>query len=157
MPLEGEYVPNTEAWVRDQVELFESSGGAQGNTLRDTGLPIVIVTNRGAVSGKLHKTPVMRVEHDGRYAVVASRGGAPEHPRWFYNIRANPLVELQDGAHKQDMTAREITGDERALWWERAVAAYPPYAEYQRKTERVIPVFVLEPAAPERDTVTTTQ
>jgi deazaflavin-dependent oxidoreductase (nitroreductase family) len=148
MPLHGEYEPNTEQWVSDQVGLYESSGGTQGNTFRDTGLPIVIVTNRGAVSGKLHKTPVMRVEHDGRYAVVASRGGAPKHPRWYYNIRANPLVELQDGAHKQDMTAREITGDERAQWWDRAVAAYPPYAEYQRKTERVIPVFVLEPVDP---------
>lgn len=144
MPLEGEYTPNPEKWVRDQVELYESTDGAKGNTFRDTGLPIVIVTNRGAVSGKLHKTPVMRVEHDGRYAVVASRGGAPEHPRWYYNIRANPLVELQDGAQKQDMTAREVAGDERAQWWEWAVAAYPPYAEYQRKTERVIPVFVLE-------------
>jgi deazaflavin-dependent oxidoreductase (nitroreductase family) len=148
MPLLGEYEPNTEQWVRDQVELYESSGGTQANTFRDTGLPIVIVTNRGALSGKLHKTPVMRVEHDGRYAVVASRGGAPKHPRWYYNIRANPLVELQDGAHRRDMTAREITGDERAEWWQRAVDAYPPYAEYQRKTERVIPVFVLEPAEP---------
>jgi F420H(2)-dependent quinone reductase len=147
MPLQGQYEPNAEKWVQDQVELYESTGGAQGNTFRDTGLPIVIVTNRGAVSGKLHKTPVMRVEHDGRYAVVASRGGAPKHPRWYYNIRANPLVELQDGPHKHDMTAREVTGDERADWWERAVAAYPPYADYARKTERLIPVFVLEPAA----------
>jgi deazaflavin-dependent oxidoreductase (nitroreductase family) len=145
MPLEGEYAPNTQQWVRDQVELYESSGGTQGTTLRDTGWRVVIVTNRGAVSGKLHKTPVMRVEHDGRYAVVASRGGAPEHPRWYYNIQKNPLVELQDGPHKQDMAAREITGDERAQWWDRAVAAYPPYAEYQLKTDRVIPVFVLEP------------
>ena len=146
MPLEGEYEPATEQWVRDQVELYERTGGTEGNTFRDTGLPIVIVTNRGAISGKLRKTPVMRVEHDGRYAVVASRGGAPEHPRWYYNIRANPHVELQDGAHKRDMTAREVTGQEKAAWWERAVAAYPPYADYQRKTERVIPVFVLEPA-----------
>jgi F420H(2)-dependent quinone reductase len=145
MPLEGEYASNPEKWVRDQVELYERTDGAQGNTFRDTGLPIVIVTNRGAVSGKLHKTPVMRVEHDGQYAVVASRGGAPTHPRWYYNIRANPQVELQDGARKLDMTAREITGDERTQWWDRAVAAYPPYAEYQRNTERVIPVFVLEP------------
>jgi deazaflavin-dependent oxidoreductase (nitroreductase family) len=144
MPLQGEYEVNTQKWVQDQVELYESTGGTQGNTFRDTGLPIVIVTNRGAVSGKLHKTPVMRVEHGGRYAVVASRGGAPEHPRWYYNIRANPLVELQDGPHKHDMIAREITGDERGQWWERAVAAYPPYAEYARKTERLIPVFVLE-------------
>jgi deazaflavin-dependent oxidoreductase (nitroreductase family) len=148
MPLEGEYTPNPEKWVRDQVELYERTDGAQGNTFRDTGLPIVIVTNRGAVSGKLHKTPVMRVEHDGRYAVVASRGGSPQHPRWYYNIRANPLVELQDGAHKQDMTARETTGDERTQWWDSAVAAYPPYADYQRNTERVIPVFVLEPVDP---------
>ncbi len=145
MPLEGEFAPNAEEWVRAQVELYESTGGAQGSTFRDTGLPIVIVTNRGAVSGKLHKTPVMRVEHDGRYVVVASRGGAPQHPRWYYNIRANPLVELQDGPGKRDMVAREITGDERNQWWELAVAAYPPYADYQRKTERVIPVFVLEP------------
>jgi deazaflavin-dependent oxidoreductase (nitroreductase family) len=148
MPLQGKYEPNTEKWVQDQVELYESTGGAAGNTFRDTGLPIVIVTNRGAVSGKLHKTPVMRVEHDGRFAVVASRGGAPKHPRWYYNVRTHPLVELQDGPHKQDMTAHEATGDERALWWERAVAAYPPYADYARKTQRLIPVFVLEPAYP---------
>jgi F420H(2)-dependent quinone reductase len=145
MPVEGEYEPSTAAWVRDQVELYESSGGTQGTTLRDTGLPVVIVTNRGAKSGKVHKTPVMRVEHDGRYAMVASKGGAPAHPLWYYNVRANPLVEVQDGAHKQDMTAREISGQERADWWERAVAAYPPYAEYQQKTTRQIPVFVLEP------------
>jgi len=145
MPLEGDYAPSTAQWVRDQVELYESSGGTQGTTLRDTGLPVVLVTNRGAVSGKLHKTPVMRVEHDGRYAVVASKGGAPKHPDWYYNIRTNPLVELQDGPHKKDMIAREITGEERAQWWERSVAAYPPYADYQRKTERLIPIFVLEP------------
>jgi deazaflavin-dependent oxidoreductase (nitroreductase family) len=149
MPLQGEYEPSTQEWVRDQVELYESSGGTRGTTLPDTGWDVVIVTNRGAVSGKLHKTPVMRVEHDGRYAVVASQGGAPKHPRWYYNIRANPLVELQDGPHKQDMAAREISGGERDQWWDRAVAAYPPYAEYQRKTERVIPVFVLEPVNPE--------
>ena len=144
MPVEGEYEPSAQAWVRDQVELYESSGGTQGTTLRDTGLPVVIVTNRGASSGKVRKTPVMRVEHDGRYAMVASKGGAPEHPVWYYNIRKNPLVELQDGARKQDMIAREVSGDERAGWWERAVAAYPPYADYQRKTTRQIPVFVLE-------------
>ena len=151
MPLQGEYVPNTEQWVQDQVELYEATDGTQGNTLRDTGLPIVIVTNRGAVSEKLHKTPVMRVEHDGRFALVASRGGAPKHPHWYYNVRANPLVELQDGAHKQDMNARELTGEERTQWWDRAVAAYPPYAEYQRKTERIIPVFVLEPVDPSEE------
>ena len=147
MPVEGEYEPSPRAWVREQVELYEGSGGAQGTTLRDTGLPVVIITNRGARSGKLRKTPVMRVEHDGRYAAVASQGGAPTHPFWYFNLRANPRVELQDGPRKQDMVAREITGEERAQWWERAVAAYPPYAEYQQRTDRRIPVFVLEPAS----------
>ncbi|HLI40325.1 MAG TPA: nitroreductase family deazaflavin-dependent oxidoreductase [Streptosporangiaceae bacterium] len=149
MPVEGQYEPSPAAWVREQVELYESSGGTKGTTLRDTGLPVVIVTNRGARSGKVRKTPVMRVEHDGRYAMVASKGGAPSHPQWYYNIRANPHVELQDGAHKRDMVAREVSGAERAQWWRRAVAAYPPYAEYQRKTSREIPVFVLEPVAGE--------
>jgi len=146
MPVDGEYEPSPAAWVRDQVELYESSGGTQGLTLRQTGLPVVIVTNRGARSGKVHQTPVMRVEHDGRYAMVASKGGAPDHPLWYYNVRANPLVELQDGPRKQDMIAREVGGAEREGWWERAVAAYPPYAEYQQRTTRQIPVFVLEPA-----------
>jgi F420H(2)-dependent quinone reductase len=146
MPVEGEYEPSTRAWVRDQVELYESSGGGQGTTLRDTGLPVVIITNRGARSGVVRKTPVMRVEHGGRYAAVASQGGAPTHPFWYYNLRANPRVELQDGPDKRDMTAREVSGEERAQWWDRAVAAYPPYAEYQQKTSRQIPVFVLEPA-----------
>jgi len=114
--------------------------------LRDTGLPVVIVTNRGARSGKVHKTPVMRVEHGSRYAMVASKGGAPDHPLWYYNVRANPLVEVQDGPRKQDMIAREVSGAERAEWWERAVAAYPPYAEYQQRTTRQLPVFVLERA-----------
>jgi F420H(2)-dependent quinone reductase len=145
MPLQGEYEPSTARWVRDQVEEYESSGGTKGTTLRDTGLPVVIVTNIGAASGKLRKTPVMRVEHDGKYAMVASKGGAPAHPTWYYNVRANPHVEVQDGPRRQDMVAREVSGDERAAWWERAVAAYPPYAEYQRKTTRQIPVFVLEP------------
>jgi deazaflavin-dependent oxidoreductase (nitroreductase family) len=147
MPVEGEYEPSPQGWVREQVELYESSGGTQGTTLRDTGLPVVVITNRGVRSGKLRKTPLMRVEHDGRYAAVASQGGAPAHPRWYYNFCADPRVELQVGPRKQDMIARELTGDERAAWWERAVAAFPPYAEYQRKTERQIPVFVLEPAA----------
>ncbi len=147
MSVKGEYEPSTQGWVRDQVELYESSGGTQGTTLRDTGLPVVIITSRGARSGKLRKTPLMRVEHDGRYAAVASKGGAPAHPLWYYNFRADPAVELQDGPLKQDMIARELTGSERAQWWERAVAAFPPYAEYQRKTERQIPVFVLEQAA----------
>ena len=146
MPVEGDYEPSTRAWVRDQVELYESSGGAQGTTLRDTGLPVVIITNRGARTGAVRKTPVMRVEHGGRYAAVASQGGAPTHPFWYYNLRANPRVELQDGPDKRDMTAREVSGEERAQWWDRAVAAYPPYAEYQQKTSRQIPVFVLEPA-----------
>jgi deazaflavin-dependent oxidoreductase (nitroreductase family) len=145
MPVEGEYVPSPWAWVREQVELYEGSGGTQGTTLRDTGLPVVIITNRGARSGRQRKTPVMRVEHDGCYAAVASQGGAPTHPYWYFNLRAYPDVELQDGPDRQAMTARELAGDERAQWWERAVAAYPPYAEYQQKTTRQIPVFVLEP------------
>jgi F420H(2)-dependent quinone reductase len=148
MPVHGDYEPSTQAWVRDQVDEYESSGGTRGTTLRDTGLPVVVITNLGARSGKVRKTPVMRVEHDGRYAAVASRGGAPTHPVWYYNLRENPQVELQDGERKQDMVAREVTGDERAQWWERAVAAYPPYAEYQLRTTRQIPVFVLEPASP---------
>ena len=147
MPIEGEYEPSPQGWVRDQVAEYESSGGTRGTTLRDTGLPVVVITNRGARSGKLRKTPVMRVEHDGRYAAVASQGGAPQHPLWYYNFRADPQVELQDGPRKQPMIAREVTGDERAEWWARAVAAYPPYAEYQQRTSRLIPVFVLEPAS----------
>jgi F420H(2)-dependent quinone reductase len=147
MPVEGEYEPSAQAWVRDQVELYERSGGTQGTTLMDTGMPVVIVTNRGAVSGKVRKTPVMRVEHDGRYAVIASKGGAPENPRWYRNIAAHPLVELQDGPVKRDMVAREVSGAERQEWWERAVAAYPPYADYQLNTDRQIPVFVLEPVS----------
>ncbi|MFE9612231.1 nitroreductase family deazaflavin-dependent oxidoreductase [Streptomyces sp. NPDC006012] len=146
MPVEGEYEPSPTAWVREQVELYESSGGTQGTTLMDTGLPVIVLTSRGARSGKVRKTPLMRVEHDGRYAVVASQGGAPKHPVWYFNITADPHVELQDGPVKADMTAREVTGAERAEWWQRAVAAYPPYAEYQERTSREIPVFVLEPA-----------
>ena len=145
MAIDGEYEPSPQAWVRDQVELYEKSGGTQGNTLRDSGLPVVIVTNRGASSGKIRKTPLMRVEHDGLYALVASQGGAPKHPLWYHNLVAHPEVELQDGPVKQGMRAREVSGEERAQWWERAVAAYPPYADYQLKTERRIPVFVLEP------------
>ena len=144
MAIDGEYVPSPAAWVRDQVELYEGSGGTQGTTLRDTGLPVVIITNRGVRSGKLRKTPLMRVEHDGRYAAVGSKGGAPENPVWVYNLRKNPQVVVQDGPQTWEMTAREVTGGERAAWWERAVAAYPPYAEYQQKTDRVIPLFVLE-------------
>ncbi|MBC9724859.1 nitroreductase family deazaflavin-dependent oxidoreductase [Streptomyces sp. TRM68367] len=146
MPLEGEYEPSPTQWVREQVEAYERSGGTEGTTLRDTDMPVVLMTNRGAKSGKLRKTPVMRVEHEGRYAAVASLGGAPRHPVWYHNLKAHPLVELQDGTVKREMTAREVTGAEKAEWWERAVAAYPPYADYQRKTEREIPVLVLEPA-----------
>ncbi len=146
MNADEQYEPSPRSWVREQVELYEGSGGTQGTTLLDTGLPVVIITNRGARSGKTRKTPVMRVEHDGRYAAVASQGGAPTHPLWYYNLRAYPHVELQDGPARQEMVAREVSGDERARWWERAVAAYPPYAEYQQKTSRLIPVFVLEPA-----------
>ncbi|MEU8135354.1 nitroreductase family deazaflavin-dependent oxidoreductase [Streptodolium elevatio] len=142
MPLTGEYEPSPTKWVRDQVEQYESSGGTKGTTIR--GMPVVVLTTRGAKSGKLRKTPVMRVEHDGVYAVVASLGGAPKHPLWYHNVVADPQVELQDGRERRDMTAREVTGDEKAVWWERAVAAYPDYADYQKKTDRQIPVFVLE-------------
>jgi len=143
MPLAGEYQPSTRKWVRDQVELYESSGGTEGTTLR--GMPVVVVTSRGAKSGKLRKNPVMRVENGGRYAVVASKGGSPTHPVWYYNLVADPHVELQDGPVKMDMTARLVKGEEKASWWERAVAAYPDYADYRKKTTREIPVFLLEP------------
>ncbi|MDX6245286.1 MAG: hypothetical protein QOE76_3009 [Frankiales bacterium] len=145
MPVTGEYEPSPAKWVRDQVELYESSGGAEGTTLRDTGRPVVVVTSLGARSGKVRKNPLMRVEHGGRYAAVASQGGAPTNPTWYYNLKAHPLVEVQDGPTRQDMTARELSGEERAVWWDRAVAAYPDYADYQLKTERQIPVFLLEP------------
>lgn len=130
--------------MREQVEQYERSGGAEGGTLG--GLPVIILTSRGAKSGKVRKIPLMRVEHEGAYAVVASMGGAPTHPLWYYNLKAHPQVELQDGPDKWDMHAREVTGSEKQQWWERAVAAFPPYAEYQDKTEREIPVFVLEPS-----------
>ncbi|AVH93924.1 MULTISPECIES: nitroreductase family deazaflavin-dependent oxidoreductase [Streptomyces] len=142
MPLEGEYEPSPEAWVREQVELYESSGGTEGTTMR--GLPVVLVTNRGAKSGKLRKTPLMRVEHDGAYALVASNGGAVKHPFWYHNLVSSPEVELRDGPEAWDMRARVVTGEERREWWDRAVAAFPDYADYQRKTDREIPVFVVE-------------
>jgi deazaflavin-dependent oxidoreductase (nitroreductase family) len=143
MALEGEYEPSPSQWVRDQVEEYESSKGARANTLRDTGLPIVIFTTRGHRSGKIRKTPVMRVEHDGEYALVASKGGAPDNPQWYYNLAAYPDdVALQDGPEPFDVEVRQISGDEYAQWWERAVAAFPPYAEYKTKTSREIPVFV---------------
>jgi deazaflavin-dependent oxidoreductase (nitroreductase family) len=146
MAIEGEYEASPRQWVRDQVEKFESSGGTEAATLADTGLPIVVITNVGAKSGKVRKTPLMKVEHDGKYAAVASQGGAPKHPLWYYNFLANPRVVLQDGPRSTEMIAREVSGAERDEWWERSVAAYPPYAEYQTKTTRTIPVFVLEPA-----------
>jgi deazaflavin-dependent oxidoreductase (nitroreductase family) len=143
MSLDGEYEPSTQQWVRDQVERYEGSGGTDGTTLR--GYPVILLTTRGAKSGKIRKTPLMRVEHDGRYAIVASLGGAPNHPVWYHNVVAQPQVRLQDGPTVRDMTAREVTGAEKAEWWDRAVAAFPDYADYQKKTEREIPVFVLEP------------
>jgi deazaflavin-dependent oxidoreductase (nitroreductase family) len=145
MPLQGEYEPSAFEWARNQVELYESSGGTEGTTFRD--MPVIVLTTLGAKTGKVRKTPLMRVENEGRYAVVASLGGAPKHPVWYYNVKANPRVELQDGPVKQDMTAREVTGEEKAKWWAVAVEAYPDYADYQRKTERQIPVFVLEPTS----------
>ena len=143
MPLSGEYEPSTWGWVREQVEVYERTGGREANTLRDTGMPIIIVTTRGASSGKLRKTPLMRVEHDGEYALVASKGGSPEHPAWYHNLRADPTaVTIQDGPEPFDAVVREVEGEERSTWWERAVEAYPPYAEYQEATDRQIPVFV---------------
>ena len=145
MPLDGEYEPSPQQWVRDQVAAYESSAGTEGTTLR--GMPVIVLTTKGARSGKLRKTRLMRVEHGGVYAAVASLGGAPKNPVWYYNVLSTPLVELQDGAVKQDMAAREIHGEEKAAWWQRAVAAYPDYAEYQKKTDREIPLFLLEPLA----------
>ena len=143
MPLEGEYEPSPWEWVREQVERYEASGGREANTLRDTGLPIIIVTTRGNKSGKLRKTPLMRVEHEGEYALIASMGGAPKHPVWYFNLKADPeAVTIQDGPAPFDAVVREVDGDQRAAWWDRAVALFPPYAEYQQKTERKIPLFV---------------
>lgn len=143
MPVEGEYEPSTSEWVRDQVAQYEESRGARANTLRDTGLPIVIFTTRGRRSAKVRKTPVMRVEHEGEYALVASKGGAPEHPLWYFNLLAHPdEVTLQDGSEPFDVTVRQVSGDERAEWWDRAVAAFPNYGDYQNQTSREIPVFV---------------
>jgi deazaflavin-dependent oxidoreductase (nitroreductase family) len=143
MTIDGEYEPSPRGWVRDQIAEYEASGGARANTLRDTGLPVIIVTTRGNKSGKVRKTALMRVEHDGEYALVASMGGAPTHPVWYHNLVADPTaVVIQDGPEPFDAAVRQLTGDERAAWWERAVAAYPPYAEYQERTEREIPVFV---------------
>jgi deazaflavin-dependent oxidoreductase (nitroreductase family) len=142
MTLTGNYVPSPQAWVRDQVETYERTGGREANTLFDTGLPIIIVTTRGNKSGALRKTPVMRVEHDGEYALVGSQGGSPKHPVWVHNLRADPTaVAIQDGPEPWDAEVREVTGHERAEWWRRAVETYPPYEEYQARTDRTIPVF----------------
>ncbi|MFC7447075.1 nitroreductase family deazaflavin-dependent oxidoreductase [Rhodococcus daqingensis] len=143
MPLTGEYEPSPTKWSADQAALYESSGGTKGTTMQ--GKPVVLLTTKGARTGKLRKAPLMRVEHDGEYAIVASLGGAPKHPVWYHNVIADPHVELQDGPVKRDMIAREVTGDEKTVWWERAVAVWPDYAEYQKKTDRQIPVFVLTP------------
>ncbi len=144
MPLEGDYEPSPYGWVRDQVAEYEASGGERANTLRDTGLPIVVITTRGNKTGKLRKTPLMRVEHDGEYALVGSQGGLPTHPVWVHNLRADPeAITLQDGPEPFDAHVRELhEGEERTEWWDRAVEAFPPYAEYQERAGRLIPVFV---------------
>ena len=145
MPLEGEYEISPTSWVRDQTEKIFETGTTESVDIN--GRAVVLLTTRGAKTGKLRKVPLMRVEHEGRYAIVASLGGAPKHPVWYYNVKADPLVELQDGMETSDFKAREVTGEEKAIWWERAVAAYPSYADYQKKTTREIPVFVLEPVS----------
>jgi F420H(2)-dependent quinone reductase len=141
MPLSGEYAPSPSDWARKQAERYEATDGADANTMQ--GRPVVVLTSVGARTGLLRKTPLMRVEHDGEYVLVGSLGGAPKHPVWVFNLRQHPLVELQDGAEKHDYRARELDGEERAVWWERAVAAFPNYAAYQKKTDRIIPVFLL--------------
>ncbi len=143
MPLRGEIEPSTAPWARKQAQTYEATAGEGAPDLR--GRPIIVLTSVGAKTGKLRKTALMRVEHDGQYAVVASLGGAPKHPVWYYNVKKNPHVELQDRATKRDYMARELTGDEKAIWWERAVETWPDYAKYQTRTDRQIPVFVLEP------------
>lgn len=145
MPLEGEYEISPTGWVREQTEKIFETGTTESVGIK--GMAVVLLTTRGAKTGKLRKVPLMRVEHDGVYAIVASLGGAPKHPVWYHNVKADPKVDLQDGTETNDFVAREITGEEKAIWWERAVAAYPPYADYQKKTTRQIPVFVLEPVA----------
>lgn len=143
MPLTGEYLPSTSEWARNQAERFEATDGAEANTLR--GRPIIVLTTVGSATGKLRKTALMRVEHEGDYAIVASKGGAPENPAWYANVVAEPHVELQDGPTKRDYRARLAGGDERAVWWDRALQVWPDYANYQKKTDRQIPVFLLEP------------
>ena len=147
MPVEGEYEPSPSEWVRNQVAEYEASGGQRANTLLDTGLPIIVLTTRGNKTGKVRKHALMRVEHEGEYALVASQGGTPTNPSWYYNLKADPrALEIQDGPEPHDYVAREVTGDEKAVWWERSVAAYPPYAEYQKATSRVIPLLVARKA-----------
>lgn len=145
MPLSGEYEPSTSDWARENAEKYMESGGTEGTELQ--GRPVILLTTIGAKSGKIRKTPLMRVEHDGEYAIVASLGGAPKHPVWYHNVKANPQVELQDGTTTKDYLAREVFGDEKAAWWERAVETWPDYAKYQEKTDREIPVFVLTPTS----------
>ena len=146
MTIEGDYEPSALPWVREQVEAYEASGGKEANTLRDTGIPVIIVTMRGAKSGDVRKIALMRVEHDGAYAMVASDGGAKDHPGWYHNLKADPgALTVQDGPEPFDAVARELSGEEREEWWQRAVAAYPSYAEYQTKTDRQIPVLLAEP------------
>ena len=145
MPLSGQYLPSTSEWARSQAETFEATGGQEAAELR--GVPIIVLTTVGAKTGGLRKTALMRVEHDGRYLVVASKGGAPEHPAWFYNLVKNPRVELQDGDVKREYDAHQAEGAERDEWWARAVAVWPDYDEYQKNTERRIEIFVLEPVA----------
>ena len=143
MPLTGECEPSTATWAREQAELYEATNGEKGGELR--GVPVIVLTSVGAKTGKLRKTALMRVEHEGVYAVVASLGGAPKNPVWYQNLKSNPHVELQDRAIKRDYLAREVSGHEKAIWWERAVQAWPDYATYQARTDRQIPVFVLDP------------
>jgi len=143
MPLEGTYVPSAWAPIAEQVALYEATDGKEGDTLE--GKPVIILTTRGRKTGDVRKTPLMRVEHDGRYVVVASMGGAPQHPVWYLNLLADPHVTLQDGAEITDLRARTATPEERAVWWPRATAAWPPYDEYQKNTDREIPVVILEP------------
>jgi deazaflavin-dependent oxidoreductase (nitroreductase family) len=146
MAIDGDYEPSALQWVRDQVEAYEASGGTKANTLRDTGIPVIIVTMKGVKSGKVRKIALMRVEHEGEYALVASYGGAPTHPAWYLNLTADPgAVQVQDGPEPFDVTVREVHGDERAVWWDRAVALFPNYAEYQAKTDRQIPVLIASP------------
>lgn len=143
MATDSDYAPSPEGYVRDMVERYEATDGREGNLMQ--GKPVIILTTVGNKSGKIRKTPLMRVEHDGSYAVVASLGGAPKHPVWYYNVKADPEVQLQDGATKKAYVAHEAAGEERELWWDRAVRAWPDYANYQKKTDRVIPLFVLTP------------